>query len=188
MNWNNLLHLLTFCPFRRYILSDNSQKLFYGDAYLDVRVMKTFLCFLALGILLIAGSLSVIEGNPLQPAWLSLEAIDSTCSDHSDCNASFSDGGASQLFYVPNDGQYYLHVVLNCESPSTCYPCFACAVVQARDFQCLQHAGCASPCDVATGCPLQAGVLYSLTVCLRHCNPGSCADCQCIAEAYVSGS
>jgi len=157
--------------------------------------MKIFLCFLALGTILIVGSVSVIEGQvPLQPSWQSQAVTDQSCYyDGTNCGLGTTNC-AAETFTVDTSGTYYLHAWMQCfpNDPNNCGGCYACAhLVRLPTGDDMYPGGLhTSPgnCDLTSpGITLQAGAVYRLSVCKKPYGSSDCSVCdvECRANAQV---
>ena len=152
--------------------------------------MKAILCLLVITTVLILFSITFAQAqNPPPPRWISPVVTADSCEQIELCSPPDHGCVTSLNFFAPQTGDYVLHVVLDCGSGKSCDPCAGCAWVKHDGtLQCDAQASCDS-CLSVRSCPLTGGTAYTITVCLRLCRDHTdCADCSCVAKAWLSGT
>lgn len=157
--------------------------------------MKALLCFVAIGTVLLLGSVTFTVGqSPPQPLWKSDVLTESECNSSQTICSTNENPSASMNVTVPAMGDYYLETWISCSSPqgSPCGGCYACAhLIRVSDSQDMfgpVHTACQTPCDVSAGpVSLQNGVQYKLYVSKKPCVNHDCANCSsaCQANAVI---
>jgi hypothetical protein len=155
--------------------------------------MKAILCFLAIGTVILLGSVSFTagQGSP-QPMFITPIVEDHLCNSvHNFCHVNDLTDCQMVLFWGSGGVPAHIKVTITCTTtPSLCGDCIACSYVRrASDHGLVAEAftNCNGPCS-AVSIPdfTMDMVQYELWVCLRSCS-GDCRDCSadCYAHAEV---